>query len=163
MSDPRYAIPILALIVLGVAFRYALALIQATRQIGIAIASPELVAVNKTGLQDAVTPPQSSKLFFVEIALILALVVWLWSMFGLMHGIVGALAFFVSGVVAGSTFLPRPNSRHFVTCIFGSMSRRYADYERDGDKQRAMAMRMLLEKFVAQYGGVVGSPDKASR
>jgi hypothetical protein len=68
----------------------------------------------------------------VEIALILALIVWLWYMFGLMHGVVGALVFFVSGVVAGSTFLPRPNSRHFVASIFGSMSRRCANYERAG-------------------------------
>jgi uncharacterized membrane protein YgcG len=160
MTDPLYAIPILALIALGVAFRYALALTQATLQIGITIASPEFVAVNKTGLQDAVTPPQSSKLFFVEIALILALIVWLWYMFGLMHGIVGALVFFVSGVVAGSTFLPRPNSRHFVTLIFGSLSRRCADYERDGDKQRAAGMRMVLERFVSQYGGVIGGASK---
>jgi hypothetical protein len=161
MTDPLYAIPILALIALGVAFRYALALSQATLQIGIAIASPELVAVNKTGLQDAVTPSKSSSLFFVELALTAVAIIWLWYMFGLMHGIVGALAFFVSGVVAGSTFLPRPNSRHFVMSIFGSMSRRCADYERDGDKQRAGAMRELLERFVAQYGGVVRGASKA--
>jgi hypothetical protein len=160
MTDPLYLLPLLALIALGAAFRYSLQLTQATLRVGVAIAPPEFVAMNKTGLQDAVTPPRSSNIFFAEIALTLGLIVWLWYAFGLPHGVLGALLFFMSGVVAGATYLPKPDSRHFVMLIFASLSRRYANYERDADKPRASAMRQVLDRFVLHYGGVVGSPDK---
>jgi hypothetical protein len=146
---------ILVLMALGVAFRYALGLTQATLLIGRALASPAFLNVNKTGFQDAVTPPESSKWFFIEIALTVGIVAWLRFSLGWAYSLGGLAAFFFSGTVAGAALIPRPNSRHFVMRVFASMSRRYADYERDGDRQRARVMKELLDKFAAHYGDVV--------
>jgi hypothetical protein len=73
---------------------------------------------------------------------------------------IGAAVVYVAGVVAQVAFLPKRNSRHFALSIFNSMGRRHADYERDGDKQRAEAMRYLLDRFVVEYGAAITKGEK---
>ena len=147
---------ILLVIPLGVAFRYCVELTQAARVIGIAISSPAYLSMNKNGLQDAVTPPESNKWFYLTMALLIGAVGWLWFAFGWTDALIGVVVAFLSGAVAQVTFLPKRDSRHFALRIFGSMARRVADYERDGDAVRARAMKEVLDKFVGQYAGVVG-------
>jgi len=89
-------------------------------------------------------------------ALPIGAVGWLWFAFGWTNALIGVVVAVLSGTVAQVTFLPKRDSRHFVLRIFGSMARRVADYERDGDAVRARAMKEVLDKFVGQYAGVVG-------
>jgi hypothetical protein len=151
--SPLYII--LALVPISVVFRYLVEQTQAARLIGIELAPPDYLAVNKNGFQDAVSPPGANKWFFLSMALVLGGLGWLALGFGWWAALVGLLAVFASSVLAQVLFLPKKDSRHFVMSIFGSMSRRYADYERDGDKHRAEAMRELLDRFVTAYEGVM--------
>jgi hypothetical protein len=159
MMRPLYLT--LLLIPIGVAFRYCVELTQAARLVGIAIASPAYLSINKNGFQGAVTPPESNKWFYSSIVLLIGAVGWLWFSFGWADALIGVVVAFVSGTVAQVTFLPKQDSRHFVLRIFGSMARRAADYERDGDAARARAMTDLLDKFAVQYGGMIAK-DPAS-
>jgi hypothetical protein len=153
---------ILLLIPIGVAFRYCVELTQAARVIGIAISSPAYLSMNKNGLQNAVTPPESNKWFYLTMALLIGAVGWLWFAFGWANALIGVVVAVLSGTVAQVTFLPKRDSRHFVLRIFGSMARRVADYERNGDAARARAMKGVLDKFVVEYAAVVGKAGKTA-
>jgi hypothetical protein len=154
---------ILLLIPIGVAFRYCVELTQAARLVGRAIASPAYLSINKNGFQGAVTPPGSNKWFFLSMALLIGVVGCLWLSFGWTDALIGVVVAFLSGTVAQVTFLPKQDSRHFALRIFGSMARRVADYERDGDAARARAMKELLDKFAAQYGGMIAKDPTSER
>ncbi len=71
--------------------------------------------------------------------------------FGWAFALAGVLVIYASGSIARLFFLPGRDSRHSLLQIYGSMARRYADYERDGDKERAVAMRHLLDLFEEKY------------
>lgn len=73
---------------------------------------------------------------------------WLWALTGLF----GA---FVSSALAQVWLLPKKDSRHFLMRFFASMSRRFAEFERDRDTQRAKAMRHLLDLFKVRFGDVI--------
>jgi hypothetical protein len=157
---PLYLLLLLA--VIGPFFRYTLAVTQACRLIGITIASPAYLAVNKNGHQDAVTPPEGNKWFFLALGLSAGAIGWLGIGYSWLYAAGGFLVWFLSGTIAQATILPKPESLHFVMSIFGSMSRRFADYERDGDKYRAMAMSALLSEFTERYGPVIEGAGKSS-
>jgi hypothetical protein len=164
MADPKLPLLIvLALVPIAVAFRYLLEQSSAAKLIGIRLAPPDFLAVEKSGHQDAVTPPEANKWFFLSLALLVAGVVGSGLAFGWLYGVLGVVVVYLSGVVAQVFFLPKKNSRHFVLSIFNSMSRRCADYERDGDKQRAAAMGDLLNRFMLAYGSVMTSPAQPER
>jgi hypothetical protein len=146
---------ILALVPIGVAFRYLVLQEEAAKLIGMKLATPEFLAVEKSGHEVAVSPPEANKWFFLSLALLIGGVVWLWLGFGWLYAVIGAVVAFAVGVVAQMTFLPRGNSRYFVVSIFGSMSRRYADFVRDGDTERAEAMKYLLGRFAVEYEAVM--------
>lgn len=79
---------------------------------------------------------------------------WFWALAGL-------FAAFVSSVFAQVLFLPKRDSRHFLMRFFTSMARRCADYERDGDKQRAIAMKHVLDLFEVRFGEVITKERKS--
>jgi hypothetical protein len=157
--SPLYIV--LALVPVAVAFRYALEETQAARFVGMALASPEYLRINRNGFRDAVSIPQARKWFFLLFGLFvggLALLVvgygWLWALAGLF----GA---FLSSALAQVWFLPRRDSRHFLMRFFASMSRRFADFERDGDKQRAIAIKHLLDLFAVRFGEVLAKEPRS--
>lgn len=147
--NPVYIV--LALVPISVGLRYLVEEDQAARRIGVKLASPEYRAMNKSGHQVAVMIPQSNKWFFLSVALILGGLAWLAFAYDWQLAVIGLLTSAGSGVFA-QLFLPTKDSRHFLLRISGSMARRYADYERDGDKVRAEAMRYLLDRCTTEYG-----------
>lgn len=82
---------------------------------------------------------------------------------GWLYGVIGAVVAYVAGLVAQMTLAPTPNSRHLVLSIFVSMSRRHADYVRDGDTERAAAIavvtRLDLSRQMPNASEPVPSPD----
>jgi len=147
--SPLYII--LALVPIAVAYRYLVEQTQAARLIGIKLASSDFLRVNKNGHQDAVSIPEANKWFFLSMALLLGGLAWLAFGFGWWAALAGLLTAYGSSTIAQVLFLPKKDSQHFFMQIFGSMSRRYADFERDGDKERAKAMRYLLDRIVEEY------------
>lgn len=97
------------------------------------------------GLQDAITPPWVTTLFFLSFASFFGSIGYLWYAQGWMLGIGsivgGLLAISISQVV----ILPKSGSQHYKDQIYRSMLNRYANYAKSGDTVRADAMAHLLE------------------
>ena len=98
-----------------------------------------------TGYQDAVTPPWQTKFVLIVYGLVLAVLALSWYGFGVGRAIATLLVLILGSFVA-YFLVPKQDSNHFRRLIIVSMSRRYADYVRDGDSVRADAMKMLLRK-----------------
>jgi hypothetical protein len=134
--------------VLGLIYRYQLGLVSACKTVGVQISS----SGTKTGFQDAITPPVSSNLMFLMWALIIALLIYAvfgfgWHTFG-----IAAAMFLVASLLAGVSFVPKPDSSHYVRLIYISMINRYADYVKTGDKIRADAMKELIDRVEQTFG-----------
>jgi len=136
-----------ALGVLALPFRYYLSETQACKVIGVAISDTG----TKTGFQDAISPPSSTGISFAVWALILGCLGYLAYEFGWGAMGIGVAVFFVVGLIAGASFIPKPSSDHFLERIIGSMTRRHADYEKNNDTIRATAMQDLLMKVSLHY------------
>jgi hypothetical protein len=133
---------------LGILFRYQLGLTNACKVIGVQISS----GATKTGYQDAITPPSSTNLTLLTWALIIALLLYSilafgWIEFGMVAG-----TFLVVSTIAGVSFIPKPDSQHYVKRIYRSMTNRYADYEKVGDRIRSDAMKQLIDKVGQHFG-----------
>ena len=153
---------VLALVPIAVGFRYLLEEIQATRLIGIKFASPDFLQFNKNGFQDAVSIPASGKWFFILLALLICGLAWLAVGFGWLWAFAGLSAAVLSSTFAQVLLLPKRDSRHFLLRVLGSMCRRHADFERDGDEYRAKGMRYLLERVAQEYGSVLSGDGAQS-
>ena len=134
--------------VLGILFRYHLGLTNACKTIGVQLGS----GTTQTGYQDAITPPSSTNLTLLTWALIVALLLYAifgfgWSEFGIVAG-----TFLVASIVAGASFVPKPDSAHYVRRIYRSMVNRYADYDKQGDRVRSDAMRELVDRVEQTFG-----------
>jgi hypothetical protein len=151
--SPLYIV--LALVPVAVAFRYALEETQAARFVGMALASREYLRINRNGFRDAVSIPQARKWFFLLLGLLVGGLAWLVVGYGWLWALAAFVAAFGSSVFAQVLLLPKRDSRHFLMRFFTSMSRRFADFERDGDKQRAIAMKHVLDLFVVRFGEAI--------
>jgi len=148
----------LLLVLLTLVQRYLLRQDEACKLIGRALASPEFLKINKDGLQTAVMIPEQNKWFFLVTALIIGDGGWLLLGFGWVAALVGVVIWLLVGSVSGIFLFPRADSRYFLRQTFASMSRRLADYQRDGDVQRAYAMGSLLKEFLKHYETEITKP-----
>jgi hypothetical protein len=98
-----------------------------------------------TGYQDAITPPASANFGLVVYVLTLAMLALSWYEFGIGRVVISLVAVVLLTLLSRQ-FLPHEDSLHFKKLIIQSMSRRHANFVRDGDRIRAAAMRELLEK-----------------
>jgi hypothetical protein len=131
---------------LGVIFRYNLAQVEACKTIGAKISTS---GDSKGYLQNAITPPSSTKLTALTWALILVLFAYaFWTSGWAATGI--AVGTFV--VAAGIFFIPKPESMHFLMRVSRSMASRHADYAKEGDLIRSNAMKNLFDRFTQVYG-----------
>lgn len=135
------------LAVLAVYFRYGLGLTQACKLMGVALSD----SGSKTGFQDALTPPMSSKLGLLSWILIAALLGYLWWESGIASFGIGLGIFIAVSILVGAVIIPKPQSNHFKKKIYVSLANRYADYEKKGDTVRASAAQALLLKIEAEY------------
>ena len=157
--SPLYIV--LALVPVAVAFRYALEETQAARFVGMALASREYLRIDRNGFRDAVSIPQARKWFFLLLGLFVGGLAWLVVGYGWLWALAGLFGACLSSALAQVWFLPRRDSRHFRMRFFASMSRRFADFERDGDKQRAVAIKHLLDLFAVRFGEVLAKESRS--
>ena len=134
--------------VLGILFRYQLGLTSACKTIGVQIGS----GATEMGFQDAITPPSSTNLTFLTWALMVALSLYAIFGFGWGEFWIVAGTFLMVSIVAGASFVPKPDSAHYVRRIYRSMVNRYADYEKQGDRVRSDAMKDLIDRVEQIFG-----------
>jgi hypothetical protein len=131
----------ISVIILAPAVAYTTQLSSATLSFGRALSETG----SGTGYQDAITPPWSANFGIVVYGLALAMLALSWYEFGIGRAVLSLVAVFLLTLLS-RRFLPREDSLHFKKLIVQSMSRRYANFVRDGDRIRAAAMKELLEK-----------------
>ena len=132
---------------LGILFRYNLGLAQACKVVGKSISDTD----SNTGFQDAVTPPNSTNLTLVTWIAIFGALGYAVYEFGWGTGGIALAALFVVTVLAGATFVPKPESVHYLKRIHGSMAKRFADFQKNGDVIRADSIRVLIDKVEVEY------------
>jgi hypothetical protein len=133
---------------------YSLQFTEATLLLGRSLSD----SGSRTGFQNAITPPWEAKLSLVIYGLGLILVGLSWYEFGIGRAFLCVIALFV-GLLIGRQLLPKPDSPHFKTIIVRSMSNRYADYVRAGDRIRGDLMKMLLQKAGVSVGADQTEPS----
>jgi len=71
------------------------------------------------------------------------------------EGFIAIAIFVVSAIIFGAVMFPPKGpskfDKFFLKTLFNSMVNRQANYERDNDKARAAAMKMLVEQFKKKY------------
>jgi hypothetical protein len=72
--------------------------------------------------------------------------------YGWTEGWVVAGTFLAVSIVAGATFIPKPESVHYIKKIYRSMVNRHADYEKLGDTVRSDAMKDLINRVEQTFG-----------
>ncbi|MBN2243102.1 MAG: hypothetical protein JW793_10460 [Acidobacteria bacterium] len=128
---------------ISLAFGYEQAFTETTLAMGRALDETG----SRTGYQDAITPPKSTRLFVAIWALTLGGVIFGFIKYGLLFGILTLLGLFLLIIPLNkAVILPKKNCEHFRKIITNSMIRRHADYVKTGDEIRAGAMAELLEK-----------------
>lgn len=137
----------LFLALLSVLFRYELGLSQTCLLMGVEISDTG----SKRGFQDALTPPISTKLTFLNWALIAATLAYLWWENGVGSAAIGVAIFAAVSIIVGATIIPKPESEHFKRIVYSSLANRHADYIKNNDKLRARATGQLLAKVEARY------------
>ena len=147
---------VVSLVPISVGLRYLREQSQAALLVGITLASPEHLETDKNGLQIAVRIPEASNWLLGLVALFVAGLAWLVLGFGSTWALAGIFTAAVSSTSAQALLLPRRDSQHFIVQHAGSMARRYAEYQREGDRMRATVMRHLLDRLSEEYPSAVG-------
>jgi hypothetical protein len=113
------------------------------------------------GYQDAVTPPWQARFGLLVYVLTLVLIALSWYEFGIGRGL-GTILLLFAGSIVWRRVLPRSHSSHYLKLIVVSMSRRYADWVRCGDRVRAAAMGELLGKMGLDLPGIPRRPETSA-
>jgi len=140
-----------AVFILSLGIAYAIIFSEVTRALGSSLSDEPA----GRGYQDAVTPPWQT--WFSLLAYVLALVVIAlsWYEFGIGRAVNTVTVLFAATVV-WRRVLPEGHSTHYLKLILTSMTRRYANWVRSGDRVRAATMAELLGKIGLDLPG--GSP-----
>jgi hypothetical protein len=146
-----------SVLVLSLGLAYSIIFNEVTLALGRTLSETQV----GPGYQAALTPPWAARLAVLVLLMMLALICVSWYEFGAARGIATVLALF-AGSWVWRRMLPKAHSTHYLRLIVVSMTRRYADWVRAGDKVRAAAMRELIGKMGLQVPGVPGADTSAS-
>lgn len=131
---------LLLMYIISLLFGYVLAFSQATQTIGKSISSDDIAA----GFQDAITPPWFTKLAACTYLLTTGGCIFCLYRFGSLAVVGFFIVFHLNRII-----ISKIDSNHFRNLIIHSMSNRYTDYIKDGDRPRASAIGDLLERLGA--------------
>jgi hypothetical protein len=143
------AILYLAMVVLAFWIRYNMQMSQACLYVGREISDTG----SKTGFQDAITPPESTKITILVWVLTLIDVVCGFVLKGVITGVALVAELFVLSTITGLVILPKPQSDFWIKRIYASLAKRTADYARDNDMMRSNATRMLAARIEERMPG----------
>ena len=131
-----------SVVILSLGVAYAITFGEVTRALGSSLSDEPA----GRGYQDAVTPPWQT--WFSLLAYVLALVVIAlsWREFGFGRAVNTVTVFFAATLV-WRRVLPEGHSTHYLKLILTSMTRRYANWVRSGDRVRAPTMAELLHRM----------------
>jgi hypothetical protein len=118
---------------------------QACLYFGRAIASEDYLRANPTGFQDALTDPSDNKWFFLNVALLIAMLVYYFTI-SWVFLLIGVANIFLMSVVVG-LFSPKVSSEKYLLKIIKSLTNRVKKYESQGDALRGNLAKDLIEKL----------------
>jgi hypothetical protein len=133
---------VLVLYLIALALSYQLRFTEATLHMGRTLSGTS----SGTGFQDAITPPASAYFAFGVYGLAVLVIVFGFFWCGLLMGLAAFLGFLALVSLNRIFLLPKPESSHFREIVIKSMIRRHADYLRNGNQLRAVAMADLLKR-----------------
>jgi uncharacterized membrane protein len=121
---------------------FSISLQRTTRHIGF-----KMSVANKN-LGPAISPPWFDKLeIIVVLPLLIILIFYGYSKYGLLVAALVIILGFVSTVIIKSFLFPPPMNYFYRNFIYTSMLNRFANYTKSGDAKRAEAMKMYIERF----------------
>lgn len=132
---------------LAVLFRFGLGLTQGCLYVGKVISD----SGSKTGYQDAVTPPFSTKFMLALYVLIPATFIFAFWYFGAVAGVIAMVEFVFVTVLTG-VLLPKSDAAFWVRTIYASLARRSANYAKKNDHMRSEAARSLATLIEERLG-----------
>ena len=140
------------LIITGCLFRFDIGFRNFNKIVGLELSSTK----QGTGFQDAITPPKLNWLSYAVYGATGLTIFSAFADYSAKEGFIAIGIFIVTAIIFGAVmFPPKGPSRldkFFLRTLFNSMVNRQANYERDNDKARAEAMKMLVDKFKSKFG-----------
>jgi|GEM_PF-1778077 hypothetical protein len=107
--------------------------------------------------QDAITPTWKVNLTLFVWASIVVFFATCMFKFGAIVSLVLIVGFVACSAIASMVFIPKPESRHYVDLVQHSLTNRFANFNRDGDINRAQATEEILLRLREQYKEVFDS------
>ena len=117
---------------------------------GKAIATEDHLKMNPTGFQDALTDPKGNLWFFLVHIILIFNIASFFYFYSIASGISVLIAYFILVKVV-ARFFTNIEDPKWILDLHGSLSRREADYKRDGDELRYQAARELREILEIKY------------
>ena len=105
--------------------------------------------------QNSITPPFLTNLTIALWVGMAGSVAWIWWQAGWPAGIVAVLTALVVPAVSQAIVPPRRNSPVYVRQAFHSLVNRSANYQRDGDHERAIAAKELADRLAVAYADIL--------
>ena len=118
---------------------------QACLYFGRAIASEDFLQSNPRGFQDALTDPAGNKWFFINVALLIAMLIFYFSI-SWVFLVIGIVNIFLMMVLV-RLFLPKVSSEKYLLKIVKSLNSRAEDLDKKGDSFRSSLLRELIDKL----------------
>ena len=139
------------LIITGCLFRFDIGFRNFNKIVGLELSSTK----QGTGYQDAITPPKLNWLSYAVYGATGIIIFSAFADYSAKEGFIAIAIFVVSAIIFGAVMFPPKGpskfDKFFLKTLFNSMVNRQANYERDNDKARAAAMKMLVDQFKKNY------------
>jgi hypothetical protein len=128
---------------------------KACRQVGVKLSDED----SYTGLQDAVTPGYHVYVSVIIWIILAGVFVYAFISEGIISALIAVAIFLASSLIAGMVFIPKANAGHYKKLIYGSMNRRYKNFIEKGDKARAVAIKVLIDRFDKRIGAPIDTDN----
>ncbi len=121
---------------------------------GKALATEDHLKLQPTGFQDALTDSFIAKIALLVYASLLLTVIAVFYFFSAWIGFGTIIVFFIEISIV-ERVLPPPNNSKWVIEIHQNLTRKEANYKRDGDELRYQAAKDLREKLERKFESIV--------
>lgn len=118
---------------------------QACLYFGRAIASEDFLQTNPRGFQDALTDPAGNKWFFINVALLIAMLIFYFTI-SWVFLVIGIVNIFLMAVLV-RIFLPKVSSEKYRLKIVKSLNTRAEELDKQGDSFRSTLLKELIDKL----------------
>lgn len=105
------------------------------------------------GTSKAISPPWFNYTALIIYGVALIQTIDVFDRLGFLYGMAFIVSVFFLMAILRLYVLPKTTSSHFLKSIYFSMIKRYADFVKNNDLERATAIKYLIERFEGEYLG----------